>query len=133
MTESALIRPVTEADLPLLTSWRRQAHVRRWWGPPESEPEAEKLRETTVVMWIAVIGERPFAFIQDYAIADWSFHHFDYLPSGSRGIDLYIGVGLGPHPDNARARRAFRCAGFVIAGAPLDTRWGRTAPMHQFA
>ena len=161
MTESYLIRPVTEADLPLLTSWRHQAHVRRWWGSPKVEPEAEKLREATVAMWIAALGERPMAFIQDYAVADWSPHHFDYLPPGSRGIDLYIGaaealgqghgarmvrqhvdclfnlgvpaVGIDPHPDNGRARRAFARAGFVTAGRPLDTRWGRTVPMHRFA
>lgn len=34
-----LIRPVTVADLPLLTRWRHQPHVRRWWGEPEVEDE----------------------------------------------------------------------------------------------
>lgn len=119
MTESYLIRRVTEADLPLLTFWRHQAHVRRWWGPPDVEPEAEKLREATVVMWMAAVGERPFAFIQDYAIADWSPHHFDYLPPGSRGMDLYIGEaealgqGHGARTVRQHVDRLFSLAAFI--------------------
>lgn len=154
------IRPVREDDLPLLTSWRQQLHVRHWWGPPEVEPEREKLHAGQVAMWIVVADERPIAFIQDYAVTDWSPHHFDYLPAGSRGMDLYVGeedaidrglgteivrqhvdhlfamgvpaVGIDPHPDNERARRAFAKAGFVTAGGPLDTRWGRAVLMHRF-
>lgn len=161
MADRYLIRPVSEADLPLLTSWRHQAHVRRWWGPPEVEPEAEKLRKPTVAMWIAADAGRPLAFIQDYAVADWSPHHFDYLPAGSRGMDLYIGeadavgrghgarivrqhvhhvfglgvpaVGIDPHPDNQRAQRAFSRAGFVTAAGPLDTAWGRAILRHRLA
>ncbi len=91
MTDSYLIRQVTEGDLPLLASWRYQDHVRRWWGQPDIEPEAERLRETRVAMWVGLAGGRPLAFIQDYAVADWSPHHFDYLPPGSRGMDLYVG------------------------------------------
>lgn len=160
MPHGYLVRPVQEADLPLLASWRRLAHVRRWWGPPEVEPEAEKLREAGVAMWIAEAGTQPLAFIQDYAVADWPPHHFDYLPPGSRGMDLYIGapealgqghgarivrqhvdrlfalgvpaVGIDPHPDNERARRAFTRAGFVTAGGPVETRWGRAMLMHRF-
>jgi aminoglycoside 6'-N-acetyltransferase len=159
--DSYLIRPVSEADIPLLTSWRHEEHVRRWWGPPEVEPEAEKLREAHVAMWIAIADGGPLAFIQDYTVSDWSPHHFDYLPAGSRGMDLYIGpaealgqghgarivrqhvndlfhrgvpaVGIDPQPDNERARRAYARAGFVIADGPLDTRWGRAILMHRFA
>lgn len=152
---------MSEADLPLLTSWRRHAHVRHWWGPPEVEPEAEKLRAAEVALWIAAIDARPLAFLQDYAVADWTPHHFDYLPPGSRGLDLYIGepeaigrgygaeivrqhvsdlftrgapaIGIDPHPDNERAQRAFVRAGFVRAAGPVDTRWGRAILMHRFA
>ncbi len=112
-------------------------------------------------MWIAELEHRPFAFIQDCAIADWLPHHFDYLPSGSRGIDLYIGepallglghgsalvrqhvdhlfsqgvpaVGIDPHPDNSAARRAFEKAGFKAAGGPVETRWSRAILMDRFA
>ena len=161
MAEPYRIRPVSEDDLSLLTSWRREAHVRRWWGPPEVEPEGNKLREAEVAMWIVAAGDRPLAFIQDYAVDAWQPHHFEYLPHGSRGMDLYIGaadalgqghgsrivrqhvehlfslgvpaVGIDPHPDNARAQRAFVQAGFVTAGGPIDTRWGRAVLMHRFA
>lgn len=161
MADSYLIRPAVEDDLPLLLSWRQQAHVRRWWGPPEIEPEAEKLQARKVAMWIAGHAKGPLAFIQDYAVADWSPHHFDYLPRGSRGMDLYIGeleavgqghgakivrqhvdhlfdlgvpaVGIDPHPENERARRAFARAGFVTTDGPLDTRWGRAILMHRLA
>ncbi|MGU3538012.1 GNAT family N-acetyltransferase [Methylobacterium sp. A54F] len=153
------IRRATEADLPLLARWRAREHVRRWWGPPEVEPEAEKLAEPRVAMWIAERDDVPLAFIQGYRVADWSPHHFDDLPIGSRGLDLYIGepaalglghgqrilrqhvdrlftdgvpaVGIDPHPDNPRAIRSFLKAGFTVAGEPLDTRWGRAVPMHR--
>ncbi len=108
-------------------------------------------------MWIAETKARPFAFIQDYDVRAWSPHHFDYLPAGSRGMDVYIGepemlglghgsrfvrqhvdhlfslgapaVGIDPHPDNAAARRAFEKAGFTVASGPLDTRWSRAILM----
>lgn len=145
----------------MVTAWRRQHHVRRWWGPPETEPETDRPSEPRVATWIAALDARPLAFLQDYAVADWSPHHFDDLPPGSRGMDICIGpadalgrghgagivrqhidhlfslgvpaVGIDPHPDNARARTAFARAGFVTAGGPRDTRWGRAILMHRFA
>ena len=156
-----LLRPAGEPDLPLLSRWRALPHVSRWWGDPAIEAEIEKLRERRIAMWIAEFEGRPFAFIQDYDIRAWSPHHFDYLPPGSRGMDVYIGepamlgsghgsrlvrqhvdrlftlgspaVGIDPHPDNAAALRAFEKAGFSITSGPLDTRWSRGILMHRFA
>lgn len=161
MTDRYLIRPATEADRPLLDTWRRQDHVRRWWGPPDVGPDADDPRQARAATWIAEAGARPLAFIQDYAVADWSPHNLDYLPPGSRGMEVYIGprsalgrnlgarlvrqhvdhllglgvpaVGIDPHPANERARRAFARAGFVAAGGPLETRWGQVVLMHRFA
>ena len=110
---------------------------------------------------MAELGSRPFAFIQDYGVSDWSLHHFDFLPAGSRGIDMYIGeanmlgvghgsrllrqhvdhllrlqvpaVGIDPHPDNQAAMRAFEKAGFTIVSGSLDTRWGRAILMTRHA
>lgn len=104
---------------------------------------------------------RPFAYAQDYSPHDWSDHPFAHLPPGSRGIDQYIGeldmlgrghgtafvrahcdrlfaagapaVGTDPHPDNARAIRAYQKAGFEIVSEPLDTRWGRAVLMENHA
>lgn len=161
MSACYLIRRAGEADLPRLSGWRRQSHVSRWWGDPSVEPESEKLLDPRVAMWIVENGGAPFAFIQDYAVADWSPHHFDYLPPGARGMDVYIGeadmlglghgarmveqhvehlfsqgipaVGIDPHPDNAPARRAFEKAGFTVSGGPLDTRWSRAILMDRYA
>jgi aminoglycoside 6'-N-acetyltransferase len=156
-----LIRAATEADLSLLSRWRSNSHVARWWGDATLEPEREKLQDERVAMWIAEYEHRPFAFIKDYAVKDWLPHHFEYLPSGSRGMDVYVGehdllgqghgssvvrqhvdhllsqgapaVGIDPHPDNGAARRAFEKAGFKIAGGPIQTRWSRAILMDRFA
>jgi aminoglycoside 6'-N-acetyltransferase len=83
-------------------------------------------------------------------------HHFACLPPGSRGMDQFIGepdmigrghgsafirahverlfdrgaptVGTDPHPDNARAVRAYEKASFA-AGAICETEWGRALLM----
>lgn len=100
---------------------------------------------------------RPFAYAQDYSPHDWPDHPFTHLPPGSRGIDQYIGepdmldqghgtafvrahahrlltagapaIGTDPHPDNARAIRAYEKAGFRRVSEPLETKWGRAVLM----
>jgi len=152
-----VIRRVTPADLPMIAGWRARPHVIEWWGEPGVEPEAEKLADPRIAMWIVEHDGRPFGFIQDYAAHDWDPHPFSYLPSGSRGLDLFIGetdmvavghgsrflrqhveamfargvpaAGADPHPDNARAQRAYEKAGFTVVSGPLDTRWGRAILM----
>lgn len=152
-----LIRPFGEADLAMVAGWRANPHVRRWWGDPDVEPEHEKLADPRLDLWVVELDGRPMAFIQDYAIHAWPDHPFAFLPEGSRGLDLFIGepdllgqghgarllrqhvdrmfaegvpaAGIDPHPDNAPARRAFEKAGFVAAGGPCDTPWGRAVLM----
>ena len=141
----------------MLRAWRLQPHVRQWWGAPEIEDPADVLADPRVAMWIVEHDGRAFAYAQDYSPHDWDPHPFAYLPGGSRGIDQYIGepdmldrghgsafirqhvqrlfaagapaIGTDPHPDNARAIRAYQKAGFVIATGPMDTRWGRAILM----
>lgn len=153
-------RPVTRADLPLLRHWRGRPHVIEWWGAPEVEDGEETLADSRVAMWIVEHDGRPFAYAQDYSPHDWHPHPFAHLPPGARGIDQYIGepdmighghgslfvrahcdrlfaagapvIGTDPHPDNARAIRAYEKAGFVIASEPLDTRWGRAILMERW-
>lgn len=150
-------RRVVEADLAVLARWRAAPHVREWWGEPSVEDEREKLADPRIAMWIVELAGRPFAFAQDYDVHGWDPHPFSYLPAGSRGIDQYIGevdmldrghgsafvrehverlfaagapaVGTDPHPDNARAIRAYEKAGFVLASGPVDTPWGRAVLM----
>jgi aminoglycoside 6'-N-acetyltransferase len=153
-------RPVVPADLPLLARWRAMSHVSKWWGAPEVESEEEKLADPRIALWIVANRGRPFAFAQDYSPHDWTPHPFAHLPPGARGIDQYIGepdmvgrghgsafvrlhcerlfgagapaVGTDPHPDNARAIRAYEKAGFVVTGGPTDTRWGRALLMEKW-
>ena len=155
------IRPAGEADLGLVAGWRARPHVMQWWGAPEIEPEAEKLADPNIDLWIVEQDGRPFAFIQDYRVHAWDPHPFRYLPAGARGFDLFIGepdmlgaghgprflrqhvealfgrgipaVGVDPHPDNLRAQRAFAAAGFALASGPVETPWGRAVLMHRFA
>ena len=153
-------REVRDADLPLLRRWRAMPHVLEWWGPPELEPEQAESADQRTRTWIVEHAGRPFAFAQDYDPHGWDCHPFAHLPPGARGIDQYIGepdmlncghgsafvrehcdrlfaagaaaIGTDPHPDNERAIRAYRKAGFAIAGEPLETPWGRAILMERW-
>ncbi len=148
-------RRVTTADLPLLNGWIARSHVARWWG--EDMFDEVYLADPQAELWIVSIEGRPFAFAQDYAVHGFGPHHFDYLAPGARGIDQFIGeaglleqghgsafvraqverlfgdgapvVGTDPHPDNARAIRAYEKAGFARVGEPRETAWGRAQLM----
>ena len=153
-------RPVTLADLPLLRTWRAQPHWVEWWGEDEgSDFLPDALDEADTAMWIVELDGRPIAYAQDYDPHAWPGHHFAHLPPGSRGIDQSIGppellgkghgcafvrahvrrlfdagapmIGTDPHPDNARAIRAYEKAGFTVTGGPRDTDWGRAILMEQ--
>ena len=151
-------RRATEDDIPLLQRWRAAPQVARWWedSDPTHEDLLEDLDETDTRIWIVSIGERPFAYLQDYDPYAWPGHHFSFLPPGSRGIDQYIGepdlldqghgsafirahvvrlfaegapaVGVDPSPDNLRAIRCYEKAGFT-AGEVKKTDWGRSLLM----
>jgi len=161
-----LFRSFTRADLPLMREWRSRPHVIEWWGPPEVEQAEAHLTDPAMALWIVEhaapgLPPRPFAFAQDYACHAWDPHPFSYLPTGSRGIDLYIGepdmlghghgsallrqhcdrlfaagvpaIGTDPNPANARAIRAYEKAGFTAVSGPVDTRWGRAVLMENWA
>ena len=150
-------RRLALSDLPMVRGWRQHPHVIQWWGPPEVEDPEEMLAQPDVRMWIVEMGGRPIAYAQDYDPHAWPGHPFAHLPGGSRGIDQYIGepdligqghgsafvrqhcealfaegapaIGTDPHPDNRRARRAYRKAGFKPVSEPVDTLWGRAILM----
>lgn len=148
-------RKATAADLPLLAAWQSNPHVRTWW---DSEPyDAADLADPRVARWIVSTAGRPFAFMQDYTVHGWEDHHFAELPTGSRGIDQFIGdpemigvghgsafigarvralfdagvpvIGTDPHPANERAIAVYRKLGFEPSGPPQETRWGLILPM----
>lgn len=152
-----IIRAACAADVPILARWRAYSHVAQWWGDPSVEPPEEMVGKPLVSCWIVEHADRPLGFIQDYAVHDWSPHHFDYLPPGARGMDVFVGepaqlgvghgprfirqhvdelfrrgapaVGIDPHPDNLAAQAAFRKAGFILRDGPMETRWGRAMLM----
>ena len=149
-------RTATLDDLPLLIAWQSTPHVQKWWDEEVPYDEAD-LADPRVRRWIVSMGEKPFAFMQDYTVHGWEEHHFAGLPKGSRGIDQYIGapdmIGLGhgsafigkrmqalfdegapviatdPHPDNDRAIAVYRKLGFDPLGPQQDTKWGLILPM----
>ena len=150
-------RPATMNDLPMLTAWRALPHVSEWWDGAEVY-DAEKLDDPRLTLSIVSVDGTPFAYQQTYSVTGWEFdHHFGHLPEGSRGIDQFIGpaewLGQGhgtafimqsvaqmfadgvpvaatdPHPENARAIRAYEKAGFRVHGDPMNTRWGLILPM----
>ena len=149
-------RRATMADLPCLTRWQATPHVLEWWE--DAEPfDAEELADPRVTRWIVSHHGRPFAYMQDYTVHGWEGHYFAHLPTGSRGIDQYIGpaemlgrghgtgfikqrvkvlfeegapvVAVDPHPNNARAIAAYEKAGFKVAGEAISSKWGLILPM----
>ena len=162
MTEIARyrFRAATMADLGLLAGWQKAPHVSLWWNS-DAPFDEEKLADPRVSRWIVSFGERPFAYMQDYAVHGWPQQHFDYLPDQSRGIDQYIGepdmIGKGhgtgfirqrmqelfgqgvpalatdPSPKNKRAISVYEKLGFRIVGPAKETQWGTVLPMEAWA
>jgi aminoglycoside 6'-N-acetyltransferase len=144
-------------DLPLVRAWTATSEVARWWSEPDDLEEG--LADPHTNLWIVSLAGRPFAWMQDYDPRAWPGHHFAFLPVGSRGIDQLIGippmighgfgsafirtrvdqlfaegtpaVGTDPHPDNARAIRAYEKAGFVRREIQ-DTDWGLALLMTRY-
>ena len=137
-------RPATANDLPRLHRWLNAPEVRRWWGNPSEEFELLRgdLNEPRMMMRIVSLGERSFAYAQDYDVQSWPQPHLSHLPKGSRAIDSFIGwpsmigrghghaylsllaarlcaegaplVAIDPAEGNLRARRAYEKAGFRV-------------------
>lgn len=96
------LRPLAEADLPLISRWLSQPHVARWWQDPA---DLESVRaeygpclsgaDPTEVFVIEVAAQ-PAGLIQQYLVADdpeWA-HAIDAtgVAAGSAaGIDYLIG------------------------------------------
>jgi aminoglycoside 6'-N-acetyltransferase len=158
-------RPVVPADFALLRAWRGQPHWAEWWGEAGEGAGffEEALADPHTACWMIELDGRPIAYAQDYDPHAWPGHHFAHLPPGARGVDQSIGppdllgrghgsafvrqhveqlvaagasaVGTDPHPDNARAIRAYEKAGFAISTtrpAPVETPWGRCLLMEQW-
>jgi aminoglycoside 6'-N-acetyltransferase len=135
-------RAMTAADLPLVQRWLQQPHVMEWWGDTHEQFElvSGDLEVETMDQFIVAHDDRPFGYIQCYDLSDWD-SGFSTHPSGTRGIDQFIGdpdmidrghgsafirafvdnrliagtprMVTDPDPANARAIRAYEKAGFA--------------------
>ena len=137
---------LTRADYPLMRGWLAQPHVRAWWGDPEEEIALidEDIDAGPTDMRLVVLGGQPFAYVQDYPAHHWHMPHYAGFPQGTRAVDTFLGdpaflgqghaarylrqrcaelvtqgataVVIDPSPDNERAVRAYRRAGFAPRG-----------------
>jgi aminoglycoside 6'-N-acetyltransferase len=142
VSDGYAFRPMSVADLPLIKSWLAMPHVQQWWGDPGTQfgLVSEDLDHPSIAQFIVATSGRPFAYLQCYDPAAWPDNGFGAQPDGTRGIDQFIGeadmierghgsalirafvagaLGDGaprvitdPDPENARAIRAYKKAGF---------------------
>lgn len=152
-------RAVEAEDLPMLGGWLRQPHMRQWWGDPDkgvAEIE-EAMDDIATEPLIVEFNGKPIAYLQAYDPHLEDDHPYADQPTGTLGLDISIGeaelIGKGhggailaqfaadlfqegaprllidPHPDNARAIRAYEKAGF----RHIDTRTSQYGPAHLMA
>jgi aminoglycoside 6'-N-acetyltransferase len=141
MASDYVFRPMSSGDLPLIRQWLARPHVSEWWGNPMKQYAlvSGDLDEPATDQFIVSVGGWPFGYLQCYDLTEWKTG-FGPQPSGTRGIDLFIGApdmierGHGsalirsfvddrlqkgaprivtdPDPVNTRAVRAYEKAGF---------------------
>jgi aminoglycoside 6'-N-acetyltransferase len=141
MAPDYAFHPMAASDLSLIRRWLETPEVVRWWGAPDEQYAlvSGDLDHPDMDQFVVAIGERPFGYIQCYALSAWN-QGFGSHPSNTRGIDQFIGepdmIGRGhgslfirqfvdtvltcgiprvvtdPDPDNGRAVRAYAKAGF---------------------
>ena len=158
MTPDHQFRAFSAADFPLIRRWLAMPHVVEWWGDPAEQFElvSGDLGIEAMDQFIVAAGERPFAYLQCYDPQVWPENGLGDHPTGTRGIDQFIGeaemvdrghgsafiraftddlLGAGtprvltdPDPDNGRAIRAYEKAGF-LCDRLVDTSDGRALLM----
>jgi aminoglycoside 6'-N-acetyltransferase len=125
----------------MIRRWLETPEVTRWWGQPDEQYVlvSGDLDHPDMDQFIVAAGDRPFGYIQCYALSTWN-QGFGPQPEATRGIDQFIGepemIGRGhgsafirqfsdslltsgiprivtdPDPENVRAVRAYAKAGF---------------------
>jgi aminoglycoside 6'-N-acetyltransferase len=123
-SDGVTLRPLTEADLPLVSRWLAQPHVARWWrDPADLESVRTQFRpcltgaDPTEVFVIEVAGQ-PAGIIQQYRVDDepeWAraVAATGAVTANAAGIDYligeiaHIGRGHGTAAISAITARAF--------------------------
>ena len=135
-------RTVTARDLKLIAAWLEQPHWREWWDAPEQAIAEirDHIASDEVEPLIVELDGKPVAYLQSYDPHLEDGHPYRDQPFGTLGVDISIGpaemlgkghgsailmqfcrllfeegcprVIIDPHPDNARAIRAYEKAGF---------------------
>lgn len=96
------LRPMTEADIPLLHAWLQRPHIVRWWGGEAERPKSlaetranylpRVLAEEQVTPYIAMLGDRPIGYAQSYvAMGSGDGWWEEITDPGVRGIDQSLG------------------------------------------
>ena len=85
--------PMSAADLPLVRGWLAAPHVTQWWGDPDEQfgLVSEDLDQPAMNQFVVTIDGRPFAYLQCYDQTAWPDNGLGIHPSGTRGIDQFIG------------------------------------------
>ena len=135
-------RSMSAQDLPLVRRWLDAPHVAQWWHDPDVQfgLVSADLADPAMDQFIVSTRDRPFAYLQCYDPTAWPEGGLGEHPSGTRGIDQFIGepdmidrghgsalirdfvddlikagtprVVTDPDPANGRAVRAYEKAGF---------------------
>lgn len=94
-------RPVTRADLELLSGWMRGEEWRKWWGDPDTELAYIRAMidgRDTSRPFLFEIGGRPMGYIQYWFVGDHQCEPWlgdspwlAALPADAVGVDLSIG------------------------------------------
>ena len=95
-----VLRPATEADLPMLAEWIARPHVQEWWGDAERQVAGIRAKldgRDTTRPFVFETGAKPagyaqYSFFDDHktpgqlAETPW----LNLLPEGAVGIDLFV-------------------------------------------
>ena len=93
------LRTMTRGDLPALTRWLAEPHVRRWWHS-DGEPTSERIERTyrprvdgttPTRMWVVEVNGRSIGFVQDYRIGDYPDFALLAPDPDAVGLDYAIG------------------------------------------
>lgn len=136
-------RDLSEADLPMVAKWLATPELVRWRGDPAEQLAlvTEDLDNPLMDQKLVAYQAQDFAYVQHYPCHAWGAPHLDHFPVGTLAMDACIGVPemlghghgaaflrqraaqlisggapavvIDPSPDNIRAVRAYRAAGFI--------------------